>query len=73
MPRYIALCTERNEEPPGVVFRTVDAPTARKAGFKVNKYHETLDGDFVVAGVYTPTAILQLGLNALAEKHPDIK
>lgn len=67
LTRYVVICTERNEEPPGTVIRTVDAPDAQVALQIVSDYHEALDGDWQAHEAITAHDIIRMGLDALED------
>jgi hypothetical protein len=68
---YLVFCTERNEEPPGLIVRSVLAENEQDAGEKVEDYHLHLDGEFVIVSIFTPAEVLGLVASALQNK-PDI-
>jgi hypothetical protein len=70
MPKFIVICHERNEEPPGPILRVVKASDKDSAMHKANLYHCELDGDFVVLGAYRPHELIAIAVQAIGRLAP---
>jgi hypothetical protein len=73
MPKqlYIVFCREHDEDPPGIITRSVLAEDDYEARQIVDAYHETLDGDFRTIDAFTPATLLEFVADVISRK-PDI-